>query len=49
MNGINDICKQTLKLTAENAEHTHNRYSEEFGCEYEIDKQSILNTINQIE
>ena len=40
MNGIREVCKQTLELAAEN--------SKEFADTSEV-KQSILNTINQIE
>lgn len=46
MNGINDICKQILELAAENAEDYYSISDEKLD---ESLKQSILDTINQIE
>ena len=46
INGINDICKQLLELAAENAEARGSSCG--FGS-YWVDKQSILDTIKQVE
>ena len=51
MNGINDICKQLLELAAENAKICTDTmcspYREDW-VKY-VDKQSILDTIKQVE
>lgn len=57
INAMKEACKQTLELAAENAETRHNYYykwDEEDRIPYGVDvitisKQSILNTIKQIE
>lgn len=45
---MKEACKQSLELAAENAWCNHD-FDGAHGCEYSVDKQSILNTINQIE
>ena len=50
INGINDICKQLLELAAENAIGKILPMTETGVLNYsEVDKQSILDTIKQIE
>lgn len=44
---MKEACRQTLELAAENAEAWC--YAEGNEPEYGVDKQSIINTINQIE
>ena len=44
---MKEACRQTLELATENAETWC--YAEGNEPEYGVDKQSILNTINQIE
>jgi len=46
-NAMKEACRQTLELATENA--TYNRSVLENLNYVQIDKQSILNTINQIE
>ena len=48
MNGINDICKQLLELAAENATADLFETDDSLG-EIIVNKQSILNTIKQVE
>ena len=45
---MKDACQQVLELAAENASCNH-YFDGAHGCEYSVDKQSILDTINQIE
>lgn len=40
-------CEQVLELASENASYIH-EFDGAHGCECEVDKQSILDTINQI-
>ena len=47
-NAMKEACKQSLELAAENASCNHD-FDGAHGCEYSVDKQSILDTINQIE
>ena len=56
INGINDICKQLLELAAENADvkAISEMISISNGADFNIqkmvvDKQSIIDTINQVE
>ncbi len=47
---MKEACRQTLELAAENARIMNHIPNEEDDREYkEVSKQSILNTINQIE
>lgn len=47
IDAMKEACKQSLELAAENASCNHD-FDGAHGCEYSVDKQSILNTINQI-
>ena len=51
LKAMKEACKQTLELAAENSEINKNGCceDEEFDCSAEINKQSILSTINQVE
>lgn len=48
IDAMKDACKQALELAAENAVTVH-RFDGAHGCEFYTEKDSILNTINQIE
>lgn len=53
-NAMREACRQILELAAENAEVDEHEVAESIHggpgyTYYEVDKQSILNTINQIE
>lgn len=43
---MKEACRQTLELAAENAKHLWDNNENEL---FDIDKQSILDTINQIQ
>lgn len=54
INAMREACRQILELAAENAEVDEHEVAESIHggpgyTYYEVDKQSILNTINQIE
>ena len=48
MNAIKEACRQVLELAAENAKVIKNEHTSQILSNL-IDKQSILNTINQVE
>lgn len=47
LKAMKESVKQALELAAENAYCNH-EFDGAHGCEYEVNKQSILNTINQV-
>ena len=47
LEAMKEACIQTLELAAENAMCNHD-FDGAHGCEYNVNKQSILDTINQI-